>query len=1170
MEHIIPWIEECFEQSDSDWWQNLVINNLTDRQIEDLNGEYYKPNLEALDLAALVRIVHRNWSRLRTYYKLNLADHHLFTSLGDVRIQLAHINLKTRNKDLALYATRIFFEVGKIIGFSKKMLKELKELKQAATLLENNDQESTDSKVESSNEVTVDNSRIKINDQVCLVSDPSAIGIVIGIEKLKDSKVYKVFVNNSLGFFYEDQVKLFGSSDDGKVISVDKFRSQLTAFYLNSPSNDNLFSLGSSKIDFVPYQFRPVMKLIRSDEPRLLIADSVGVGKTIETGLIIKELQARQNIQNILVICPKSLVSEHKWKIEMERFDQNFVELDSNLLGQILHGCKEKGIGWPSNYPKCILPYSLLSHVVHGNASSKTFFKYPGLEQVKNPPHFDLVIVDEAHHIKNRETDAYKAVKYFCENAEAVVFLTATPVQLGSDDLYTLLNTLRPDVILDKSSFNQMAEPNKYIFSASSTVRGNGDNWIQETKDILNQLVTIDKWGREVIAKSPKFQKVIKQLDKKEFSRDERIALLGDIEDLNTFSGMINRTRRKDIENFCIRETSTVEIDFTEYQRAAHDKLLTVDASLLTILHNTDNVAFMMSTLRRQAASCIFGLEDSIRDLMNKRFDGVWEDMGEDMPFPIPADVIACLKDEIDEVVEMLRCLPSDYDPKFEAFYKIILNKISQQKKVIVFSSFRHTLKYLERKLKLKGIKVARVDGSISHDSRYEIRQRFAQDSKKEDAFDVVLFSEVGSEGLDYQFCDTLINYDLPWNPMRIEQRIGRIDRRGQKSDKVHIFNMVTSDTIDADIYHRCLYRIGIFQNSVGDCEEILGSITKNIQEIALDITLTEEQKRFRFEQMADNEIRKIKQMELLEEQSKQLFGLDIGNSRLEDSLYKADSYWVSPQAVRSMIEHYSIETFGKNIIEHEQRLQIVAGYREKTTLSSKLPKQTNNDSPALVLFRDYLKSDRREHKIVFESEKAASPLNSNAMFINYDHPLTKIAISELGVKEKQYLSVEVFPSEYKKGNYPFIIYSWEYSGFKTDRTLKVFCNNKEIEDDLLEILSRARSEDFDPSYYDEDWRELEYRHYQSWRDAKENHSKEMDDIKQFREESKRNNYLHKSTPIKALINESSDENVRRLNLGKLRRIEDQFEVDMEALEKRGQQSDIIFNELVRGVVIIK
>ena len=103
-----------------------------------------------------------------------------------------------------------------------------------------------------------------------------------------------------------------------------------------------------------------------------------------------------------------------------------------------------------------------------------------------------------------------------------------------------------------------------------------------------------------------------------------------------------------------------------------------------------------------------------------------------------------------------------------------------------------------------RGYRVAQVDGSVADDERFKIRERFLMDRSEEQAIDILLFTEVGCEGLDYQFCDTMINYDLPWNPMRIEQRIGRIDRRGQKSETVRIYNFITDGTIDAVVYDRC------------------------------------------------------------------------------------------------------------------------------------------------------------------------------------------------------------------------------------------------------------------------------------------------------------------------------------------------------------------------------
>ena len=139
----------------------------------------------------------------------------------------------------------------------------------------------------------------------------------------------------------------------------------------------------------------------------------------------------------------------------------------------------------------------------------------------------------------------------------------------------------------------------------------------------------------------------------------------------------------------------------------------------------------------------------------------------------------------------------------------------------MVFSSFRHTLSYLFAKLSLNGVRVGMVHGGTPDEERIELRERFRRSRQDAKAIDVLLFSEVGCEGLDYQFCDCIVNYDLPWNPMRIEQRIGRIDRKGQKIEKVLIYNLITPETVDAGVYERCLLRIGIFNSALGASEEI-------------------------------------------------------------------------------------------------------------------------------------------------------------------------------------------------------------------------------------------------------------------------------------------------------------------------------------------------------------
>ena len=300
---------------------------------------------------------------------------------------------------------------------------------------------------------------------------------------------------------------------------------------------------------------------------------------------------------------------------------------------------------------------------------------------------------------------------------------------------------------------------------------------------------------------------------------------------------------------------------------------------------------FMISTIRRQASSCIFGLAPHIRDIINRRFIQLEDDPDFDLEQSFLSDLDSkAFRAIAENILELAENLPQE-DPKFESVMEIIHEKQSaENNKIILFSTFRYTLSYLQNKLKKAGVRVAQIDAGVNTDDRLELRHRFELPKTNPDAIDLLLFTEVGSEGLDYQFCDTIINYDLPWNPMRIEQRIGRIDRRGQLSEVVNIYNIITKDTIDADIYNRCLFRIGIFEGSIGECEEILGDIGKQIELLAMDMSLTSEERKAKLEQMADNEVRKAQELNRLEQEEKELFGFDLSNFTVSKQIQNSES----------------------------------------------------------------------------------------------------------------------------------------------------------------------------------------------------------------------------------------------------------------------------------------
>ena len=334
---------------------------------------------------------------------------------------------------------------------------------------------------------------------------------------------YTVFHGGEVATYYESQVEPIVLRPVRKSVEPEALHAALTATQLRHPSTKHLYSLYASRINFVPYQFRPVLKLIQADRPRLLIADEVGVGKTIEAGLILKELQARRELKSVLVICPKPLVAERKWMEELKRFDEQFTHIDGDALRYCIEETHLDGV-WPQQYSRSIVPYSLFDEALLLGKQGKGR-RVKGLLDLDPPPAFDLVIVDEAHHIRNTDTWAYRTVRYFCDNAEAVVLLSATPIQLGDNDLFNLLQLARPDLLPSRRDFDHMAEPNPHINAAIEVARNAGPGWMTVARERLALALRTD-WGSSVLSADPRVQSLLDSLDQQELRPEDRLTQL--------------------------------------------------------------------------------------------------------------------------------------------------------------------------------------------------------------------------------------------------------------------------------------------------------------------------------------------------------------------------------------------------------------------------------------------------------------------------------------------------------------------------------------------------------------------------------------------------------------------------------------------------------------------
>ena len=386
---------------------------------------------------------------------------------------------------------------------------------------------------------------------VTLRSDPTSVGAVIEVITDRFEYRYALLINGVRRVYYASQLQAQNDiATERESVSLPVFKARLSALLINEPSLSTLYSLHAARVNFIPYQFRPVLKFIRSDRPRLLIADEVGVGKTIEAGLILRELQSRRDVNSVLILCPKPLVTERKWQAEMRRFDEQFIHLDGPALRHCLSETDLEGV-WPDRQSKCIMPFSLCDERM-----------YNDLSQLQPPPRFDLVIIDEAHHLRNSETWVHRIARLFCDNAEAVVFLTATPIQMRSDDLFVLLNLLRPDMIIDRESFAFLSEPNGFINKAVQVARAASDGWQAEASDALAEAAGTSA-GQSLLLPNPEFVNLCRTVSENQLLPHDRLRFIRDAENLHTLSHLINRTRRRDIGNFTIRNSQTVEVQFT-------------------------------------------------------------------------------------------------------------------------------------------------------------------------------------------------------------------------------------------------------------------------------------------------------------------------------------------------------------------------------------------------------------------------------------------------------------------------------------------------------------------------------------------------------------------------------------------------------------------------------
>jgi len=496
---------------------------------------------------------------------------------------------------------------------------------------------------------------------------------------------------------------------------------------LNILGASNLMGVvGLNDVDQYPHQLRTVRKVLFETGGRAILADEVGLGKTVEAGLILREYYLRGQMESLLVLTPASLT--HQWQ---EELGQKF-ELDLPVIQSVQDVNK---------FDRFIISLDL--------AKTSNFRSIIGSRS------WDMVIVDEAHKLKNSKTLNFQFVKGL--TSRYLLLLTATPIQNELLELFNLVHLIAP---------GSLGTPNQFRKS----------------------------YVHPVNKKLPQNERVLRQRLSRYMIRNCRLETHLKLPPRRVLMRRLNATKEEKI----------VYESLTQFIRESYYMVSRVPQGL-------NQLTLML--LQKLATSSPEALRLSIEGILKK---------GE-------------LSGEMEDSFINLRegCLKVDRAVKFVEVMRFITEE-AQGDKVIVFTQFRATQQQLVKLLQKEGISTAEFHGEMNVNRKRKQVEKFRKESQ------ILVSTDCGAEGWNLQFARILINFDLPWNPMKVEQRIGRVHRLGQERE-VLILNFCIKDTIEEHIVNLLSHKIRLFERVVGELEMILGHLSGDLKEIeSLDSKIME------------------------------------------------------------------------------------------------------------------------------------------------------------------------------------------------------------------------------------------------------------------------------------------------------------------------------------------
>jgi superfamily II DNA or RNA helicase len=512
-------------------------------------------------------------------------------------------------------------------------------------------------------------------------------------------------------------------------------------------TQDVLLAPIESSVIPLPHQIKALSRAISGDRVRYLLADEVGLGKTIEAGLILRELKLRGLVKRVLVIAPKGLLTQ--WVAEMRtHFNEDFRLLIPSDFSAYRRIAKEDNI-WQS-HPQVVCPMDSVKPLESRRGwSAKQVADY-NQERFENlvSAGWDLVIVDEAHRLggSTDQVARFKLGQGLCEAAPYFLMLSATPHQGKTDAFHRLVSLLDAQDFPDVGSVTRdRVQPYVIRTEKRHAITAEGTPLFKPRKTELAPV----SWG--------------------ETHRDQQLLYEA----------------------------------VTEYVREGYNQAMREKRSY---------IGFLMILMQRLVVSSTTAIRTTLErrlealeapqeqlSLFPMYSDDEWADLdGQEQIETLLTTRLKALKNERSEVKLLLeaatRCMQAGADAKAEALldwlYKLQAEEGDPELKALVFTEFVPTQQMLQQFLTERGFQVACLNGSMDMDERKKVQEAFAEDAR------ILISTDAGGEGLNLQFCHVVINYDIPWNPMRLEQRIGRVDRIGQ-THVVRAVNFVFEDSVE-------------------------------------------------------------------------------------------------------------------------------------------------------------------------------------------------------------------------------------------------------------------------------------------------------------------------------------------------------------------------------------